>query len=159
MNAQRMLLTAVLAIGLGSTWAGSLGAQSYPNRTVTIVNPVPAGGATDIICRIIAEKLRLVLGQLFIVESRTGAGGSIAGEFVARAAPDGHVLLCTPEYLFINHLLNPKQSFDPRTLQAVSIHVRFPAVVTGRADLPVNNIAEVIAYARAHRGRLNYASL
>jgi tripartite-type tricarboxylate transporter receptor subunit TctC len=158
MNPQRALLTAILAIGLGSTSAGLLGAQSYPSRTVTIVNPVPAGGATDTICRIIAEKLRLTLGQSFIVESRTGAGGSIAGEFVARAAPDGHVLLCTPEYLFISHLLNPKQSFDPRSLQAVGVHVRFPAVVTGSANLPVSNIAEMIAYARAHPGRLNYAS-
>jgi len=88
MNHQRFLFATVTAVSLGSISIGPLAAQPYPNRTVTIVNPLPAGGATDVICRIIAAKLQAMFGQSFIIENRTGAAGSIAVESVARAACD-----------------------------------------------------------------------
>jgi tripartite-type tricarboxylate transporter receptor subunit TctC len=158
MKPAKCLLGAVFAAGLVGSGVDGARAQSYPSRTVTVVNPMPAGGATDVICRLLAEKLRLTFGPAFVVENRTGAAGTIAGDFVARSAPDGHTLLCAPEFMFIARLLNPRLAYDPSALEPVSVHVRFPAVVTGRADLPVNNVHELIAHARRHPGQLSYAS-
>src|SRR5262245_14419191 len=133
-------------------------AQAYPSRPVTLVSPFGAGGGTDILCRVIAEKLRGQLGQHFVVENRTGGGGNIGTEFVARAAPDGHTLLCAPDPVFIGHLLYSKLRFDPRAFEPVSVFAQFATVLIGRPHLPIAHVAELIAYARANPGKLNWAS-
>jgi len=149
------------AIGAGTALVLSLFssamAEQYPTRPVTLVVPLPPGQTADPVCRLIAEQLR-TLGQPFIVESRPGAGGNIGAEFVARAAPDGQTLLCAPEFSFLSQLIYPKLSFDPLKLEPVSILATFPSVVDGRASLPVASVTELIAYARANPGKLNYAS-
>jgi tripartite-type tricarboxylate transporter receptor subunit TctC len=141
--------------------AGSAPAQTtYPNRNVTLVVPLPAGGTADILARIVAEKLRDVLGQPVIVENRPGgAGGMVGTESVFKSAPDGYTLLCAPQLTFsIARLLYTRLSFEPGAFEAVSVLATYPAILLGRADLPANNTAELIAYARANPGRINYGS-
>jgi tripartite-type tricarboxylate transporter receptor subunit TctC len=139
--------------------ATELSAQNYPSRPITIVIPLAAGATADTLTRMVADKLRGLLGQQIIIENRTGAGGNIGAEMVAHAAPDGYTLLSAPQLTFsVNHLLNPKLTFDPRALEPVSILATYPAVLLGRGDLPANNVPELIAYAKAHPGKLSYAS-
>jgi tripartite-type tricarboxylate transporter receptor subunit TctC len=108
----------------------------------------------------VAEKLRGALNAQVVVENRPGgAGGLVGTESVWRAAPDGYTLLVAPQLTFsVNNLLFPKQSFDTRTFEPVSVIARYPTVLLGRADLPANNTAELVAYARANPGKINYGS-
>ena len=117
MMAKRTALSAFLAAALGWSPTNDAMAQSYPQRTITLVVPLTAGGGPDVLCRLVAEKLPNILGQQVIVENRVGAGGNIGAEAVARAIPDGHMLLCSPSTIFTNHLLYSKLSFDPRALE------------------------------------------
>ena len=158
MIANRMCLAGFLAAAVGLNLTGDATAQSYPQRTITLVVPLTAGGGPDVLCRLIAEKLRNILGQQVIVENRVGAGGNIGAELVARAVPDGHTLLCSPSTIFTNHLLYSRLSFDPRAFEPVSVFVTIWMVVIGRAGLPAGNIADVLALARAQPGKLNWAS-
>jgi tripartite-type tricarboxylate transporter receptor subunit TctC len=126
---------------------------------ITIVVPFPAGGPADTQARLVADKLRTSLGQTVIVENRSGGGGNIGAEFVSRTAPDGYTLLCAPPgTLSVAHLLYPKLTFDPRTFEPVSVISTYPTFILGRLDLPADNIAQLIAYARANPGKLSYAS-
>ena len=145
---------------LGSTFAPAHAQSTYPNRAVTLVVPLSAGGTADILARIVAEKLREVLGQPVIVENRPGgAGGMVGTESVVKAGPDGYTLLWAPQLTFsIAHLLYTKLSFDPRALEPISVIATYPASLLGRPDLPANNTAELLAYARANPGRINYGS-
>ena len=145
---------------LGSVFAPAHAQSTYPNRAVTLVVPLSAGGTADILARIVAEKLRDVLGQPVIVENRPGgAGGMVGTESVIKAGPDGYTLLWAPQLTFsIAHLLYTKLSFDPRALEPISVIATYPAILLGRPDLPANNTAELLAYARANPGRINYGS-
>jgi tripartite-type tricarboxylate transporter receptor subunit TctC len=158
MVTERILLAVIASAALFLSTFASATAQQYPTRTVTLVVPLPPGQTADPVCRLIAEQLQTLLGQPFIVESRPGAGGNIGAESVARSAPDGHTLLCAPEFSFLSYLLYPKLSFDPLKFEAVGVLAAFPRVIDGRATLPVANLAELITYARSNPNKLNYAS-
>src|SRR5947209_14586791 len=146
----------LLLIGLADAEAAE---APFPSRPITIVVPFAAGGSADIQARLVADKLRVILGQPVIVEDRPGGGGNIGAEYVSRASPDGYTLLCAPPgTLSVAHLLFAKLSFDPRALVPVSVISTYPTFVIARADLPAGNMAELIAYARAHPGKLSYAS-
>lgn len=152
-------------IGLGAiallSLPTSVGAQeaNYPSRTVTIVVPFPAGGTADLLPRLVAEKVRTMFDQTVIVDNKPGASGNIGAEGVSRAAPDGYTLLNAPQLSFsVNHLLNPGLRFDPQAFEPVSVLATYPTVLFGRATLPANNLAELIEYARANPGKINYAS-
>jgi tripartite-type tricarboxylate transporter receptor subunit TctC len=107
----------------------------------------------------VADKIRPMLGQAVIVENKSGASGNIGLESVARSAPDGYTLLNAPQLSFsVNHLLNPSLRTDPRTLEPVSVLATYPTVIYARESLPVNSLPELIAYAKANPGKLNYAS-
>lgn len=133
---------------------------NFPNRPITLVVPLPAGGTADILARIAAEQIRHALGQAVVVENRpSGVGGLIGTESVFRAAPDGYTLLCAPQLTFsVANVLNPKMSFDTRKFEPVGVIAAYPAILLARNDLPVNNTAELIAYAKANSGKLNYGS-
>lgn len=133
--------------------------DTYPSRPVTIVVPFPAGGTADMLPRLISDPLRAGLGQPIVVENKSGAGGNIGLEFVARAAPDGYTLLNAPQLSFsVNHLLNPNLRVDPRAMEPVSVLATYPAVIFAKASLPVENLADLIAYAKANPGKLSYGS-
>ena len=151
----RLAVASVLA-----AFAAPLGAQTFPDRPITVVVPLPAGGTADTLARIAAEKIRSGLSQQVVVENRPGgAGGLVGTEQVWRSAPDGYTLLVAPQLTFsVNHLLFSNQKFDTRTFEPVSVIARYPTVLVGKADLPANNLAELIAFARANPGKVNYAS-
>lgn len=151
----------VLGILLNVFVFGSVVAETnYPNRMVTIVVPFPAGGTADLLPRMIADKLRTIMGQQVLIENRPGgASGNVGTEYVSHAAPNGYILLNAPQLTFsINHLLNPKLSFNPQAFEPVSVLATYPTVLFGRGDLPFNTLGELIAYAHANPGKLTYGS-
>lgn len=159
MRTKRCFASLMVAVVLGVSVMGTAAhAQPYPIRAVTLVIPFPAGGGADVLCRLVAEQLRIILGQPFIAENRAGGGGNIGAESVARANPDGHILLCAPDPVFTSHLLYSKLSFDPRAFEPVSVFAVFLMGVVGRVDLSASNVSELIAYARTRPGKLTYAS-
>jgi tripartite-type tricarboxylate transporter receptor subunit TctC len=156
----RQAIFALCLVPFAVAAAPAAAQTSYPNRTITIVVPLSAGGTADILARIAADQLREVLGQPVIVENRpAGAGGLVGTETVFKAAPDGYTILCAPQLTYtIAHLLYTKLSFDPRKFEPVSILASYPAILLARPDLPVSNTAELITYAKANPGKLNYGS-
>ncbi|SNT35286.1 Tripartite-type tricarboxylate transporter, receptor component TctC [Noviherbaspirillum humi] len=153
--AKRLLgLCAVLAV------AGAAHAQSpYPTQTVTLVASAAPGGTTDLAARMIAEPLSKALGKAVIVENRPGGSGAIAAAAVKRAAPDGHTLLVQYSgfQVITPHLT--KAAFDPvKDFAPVANLLIAPQVIVIRPDLPVKTLPELVAYAKANPGKLNYAS-
>ncbi len=134
--------------------------SSYPNRPVRLVVPFPAGGTTDILARAVAQKLSETLGQQVIVDNRPGAGGNIGSELVARSAPDGYTLLMgTVGTHAINVSLYPKLPYDPvKDFTPIVLVAGVPNVLVVNPSLPARSVAELIAYAKANHGKLNFAS-
>ena len=134
-------------------------AQDYPSRPVKIIVPFPAGGTADVMPRVIGEWLSRKWGQPVVVENRTGAAGNIGAEAVAKAEPDGYTLLSAPPPpLVINQNLYPKLGFDPTEFVPIVIMGRVPNALVVNPKLPLNSVAEVIAYAKANPGKLTSAT-
>ena len=131
----------------------------YPNRAVKLVVPFPPAGATDIVGRIVAQKLGEQMGQSVVVENKPGAGGSIGSDLVAKSAPDGYTLLMATSS---THSIGPvlqKLPYDPLKDFAPITHVaNVPNVLVVSPVLPVTSVKELIAYAKARPGQLNFAS-
>jgi len=140
--------------------AGSpLLAQQYPAKTVRIVVGFPAGGGTDLIARLVAQKLTVALGQTVVVENRPGASANIAGELVARAAPDGYTLLFGNSSLSISPAVFRKLAYDPvKDLSPISMASSYPFALAAHPSLPIRNVRELVALAKAKPGALDYAS-
>lgn len=136
-------------------------ADVYPSKPVHIVVGFSAGSASDINARMLGQWLSERLGQAFVVENRSGAGGNIATEYVVRAYPDGHTLLYASTAIAINNTLyEGKLNFDStRDLAPVAGVVRTPIVMEVNPDLPVKTLPEFIAYAKANRGKINVATV
>lgn len=155
-----MTLRRLLAALLLALVAPLAAAQAYPAKPVRLVIPFPPGGATDIFGRVLAQKLSEFIGQQVVVENRPGAGGTIGSELAAKAVPDGHtILLATTSTHSIGPALNPKMPYDARRDFAPVIHLADATnILIASPGLPVANLRELIAHARANPGRLNYAS-
>jgi tripartite-type tricarboxylate transporter receptor subunit TctC len=134
-------------------------AQSWPSKPVRIVCPYP-GGPVDLSSRVIAQKLQESLGQPVVVESRPGAGGVIAAEYVAKSAADGYTLLMGAIATHaINPAMMPDLPYDPiRDFRHIALVVQVPNVLIVNNDLPAKNVAELIALARARPGKLDFGS-
>lgn len=134
--------------------------QAYPSRPIRLVTSFPPGGATDILARIMAQKLGAALGQSVVVENKPGAGGSIGGDAVAKAAPDGHTLLISGSSTFsTGRALGSKQPFDTVKDFAPFIHlINTPRVLVVSVNQPYKTVRELIAAAKAKPGVLNYGS-
>jgi tripartite-type tricarboxylate transporter receptor subunit TctC len=133
-------------------------AQSYPTRPVHLLEGFGAGGAPDIVARLIGQSLSERLGQSFVIENRSGATGNIATEAVVRAAPDGYTLLLVSAPNAINATLH-KLSFDfIRDIAPIAGIVRVPLVMEVHPSVPVSSVVEFIAYAKANPGKVNMAS-
>jgi tripartite-type tricarboxylate transporter receptor subunit TctC len=134
-------------------------AQSYPARPVRLVVGFAAGQAIDILARLIAQSLSKRFGQQFIVENRPGGGGNIATEAVVRAPPDGYTLLAVGSNNMINATLYEKLNFDfIRDIALVASIYRVPQVMEVNPSFPAKTLPELIAYAKANPGKINFAS-
>jgi tripartite-type tricarboxylate transporter receptor subunit TctC len=134
-------------------------AQEWPQRAVRFVVPYPPGGGTDIIARILQERLSRALGQQIIIENRGGAGGIVGTEVVARATPDGYTFLFTLSSHTINPLLQ-KLSYDiERDFVPVSLVASLPQIIAANNNVPIHNMAELIAMAREKPNALAFASV
>jgi tripartite-type tricarboxylate transporter receptor subunit TctC len=150
-----------LAAGAAALPAASrfAGAQSYPVRPVRIMSGFPPGGVNDTYARLIAQWLSERLGQQFIVENRPGAGGTIAAESLARAAPDGYTLLLTTSADAWNATLYDSLKFNyVRDVAAVAPIARAPGVLVVHPSLPAKSVPELIAYAKSNPGKIPVAS-
>jgi tripartite-type tricarboxylate transporter receptor subunit TctC len=140
--------------------AGFAVAADYPTRPVTLVVGFTPGGPSDVLARIVAKKMGTILGQPFVIDNRPGAGGNIAGETVARAAPDGYTLLmgnnsilATNASLYKKIAFNPEKDFLPISLIGTQANI-----LVVNPTVPVHTMAELIALAKAGPGKLNFAS-
>jgi tripartite-type tricarboxylate transporter receptor subunit TctC len=132
---------------------------NYPSRPVKIIVSAPPGGGVDIVARVIADRLAKLWGQPFVVENRPGAGGNLGSEAVAVAEPDGYTLLAAqPAPLTTNVVLYKKLNFDPAAFEPLAIMTSIPNVLVVRADFPSNSVAELVAYAKANPGKVNFGS-
>lgn len=157
---RRTVLLAGLAACLALPAGMAAAADAFPSRTVTLVVPFAAGGSTDLIARIIAEKMTQDLGQTVIVENKAGAGGNIGADAVAKADPDGYTILMGT---IATHALNPavmkQMPYDPvKDFAPVSLLVLVPNVLEVNPELPVKSVQELIALLKSKPGEYSYAS-
>ena len=150
----------VLAMGTALAWSSAARAQqAYPAKPIRLILPFPPGGSTDIVARMIGQKLTESWGQPVLIENRPGAGGNIAAETAARAAPDGYTLFQVNVANAIGATLYPKLSYDLITSFAPVIQLATtPYVLLAHPAVPAKNTAELIALAKSRPGQLNYAS-
>src|SRR5262245_43932833 len=150
----------LLAIGLGSLAAGQTAAQPYPNRPIKMVVPFAPGGA-DVIARLVADQLTAGLGQPVVIENRPGgAGGTVGTKFVTAAEPDGYTLtLASPGPITVAPAVYKNLDYDPiKQLAPVAMIATSPFVLVINPAVPAQTVRELVAYARANPGKINFVS-
>jgi len=151
----RRTLFAALALA-----AGLAHAQDYPNKPIRMIVPYPPGGGTDVVARIVNEKLSLELGQSIVIDNKGGAGGSVGTEIASKAAPDGYTILLTLSSHTINPKLFPKLGYDvERDFIPISLAASIPQILVANPAVPANNMQELLAWMKANPGKVNYASV
>ncbi|WP_300709370.1 tripartite tricarboxylate transporter substrate-binding protein [Limnohabitans sp.] len=154
---QRLLQTLLSATCLLAS--GLVAAQSYPAKPITLVVPFAAGGPTDIVARTLAATMGKSLGQTVLVENKVGAGGTLAGAYVAKATPDGYTFLIHHNGMSTAPALYRKMAFNPLTdFEYVSQVVDVPMTLLGRKDLPAKNLQELSSYVKANAKSINLAN-
>jgi tripartite-type tricarboxylate transporter receptor subunit TctC len=157
--ARRILL---VTIGFLFTCGGALAqpaASAYPSKPIHFILPFPPGGGTDILGRIIAERLTTNLGQPVVIENRGGAGGNVGAEAAAKSAPDGYTIVLVAPSLAISPSLYAKLNYDPvKDLAPVSLVGSVPNVLITHPSVPAQNLAEFIALAKSRPGGMNFGS-
>lgn len=153
------LAVSMLTAGLTGGLSGQAWAQTFPSKTVTLVVPTAAGGTTDLSARMLAQALGPALGQSVIVDNKGGGNGNIAAGAVKRAEADGYTLLMqySGYHVISPHITRQKQ-WELSDFQPVANVISAPQIIVVRADLPIKTLPELIAYAKANPGKLNYAS-
>src|SRR5207249_5474287 len=148
------------ALTLATLAAAPLAAQDYPARPVTIVVPFAAGGGTDIVARLLAQKLEQRLGKSFLIDNKPGAGSTIGATAAARAAPDGYTLLMAPSpTLAMSVSIYKSLPYHPVTdLIPIALAAQTPFVLIVNPALPIHSVTDLIRYAKENPGRLSYGS-
>lgn len=156
----RLLGTLIIAVASVLGASGVLAQASYPNKPIKFIAPFPPGGASDVITRLISQKLAESLGQPVTVENRSGAAGNIGTEFAARQPADGYTLLLGNSATFAtNPNLYKRLPFDPITdFAPVTLVATAGSILVVHPSVPVNNVAELIAHLKANAGKLNFSS-
>src|SRR2546427_1752536 len=135
--------------------------QTYPSKPVRVIIPYPPGSTPDIVGRTVSDRLQKALGQPFVVENRTGAGGNIGADAVAKSAPDGHTLLVAINGpVAVNKHLYKSLPYDPdKDLQPISLLASAPQMLVVKPDVPAADFKSFIGYAKTNPGRLSYGSV
>jgi len=159
MTGVRLFLSAAMAMAVAGHALAQLQVQSYPAKPIKLVVPFPAGGATDTAARLVAQQLQIGLGQTVVIENQGGAGGSIGARQVATAAPDGYTLMMGSLSTFGTHPVLYKLDYDPmKAFAPVASAVVDKLVMVAGPSLQVKTIQELVAYAKANPGKLNYGN-
>ena len=152
----RLISHGLLALGLICATAG---AQPYPSKPVRLVVPFTPGGSSDIVARLVGQKLTELWGQQFVIDNRPGAGGALGAETVARAAPDGYtIIFANPGPALHNVVLRKKPSYRLDDFAPIAYVGYTPNIIVANPKLPFSNLKELVAYARANPGKINWAS-
>jgi tripartite-type tricarboxylate transporter receptor subunit TctC len=156
--ARRRLSLVMAALGLVLATAAPAGAQ-YPDKPIRLLLPFPAGGTVDLVARLVTAQMAEDLGRPFVIENRAGAGGVIATDAAAKAAPDGYTLMLTTPNHTINAALNPKLPYDTeKDIAPISIIAEIPELLVSHPSAPFDSFAGFVEYAKRNPGKLNYAS-
>ena len=158
---RRRKLLSFAAVALAAiVGTGTALAQEWPSRPIRMIVPYPPAGGTDIVARIVNDKLAPALGTTIVVDNRGGAAGNLGTDLAAKAPADGYTILFTLSSHTINPKLYPKLPFDvERDFAAVSLAAMIPQILVAHPSVPANNVQELIAYAKANPGKLNFASV
>ncbi|MFN0301257.1 MAG: Bug family tripartite tricarboxylate transporter substrate binding protein [Burkholderiales bacterium] len=147
---------AIICVALSGA---ALAQPSFPQKPVTLVAPYPPGGPVDIVARMLAKGLTPTWSKPIVIENRTGAGGNIGSEAVAKAAPDGHTLLINTGALLVTAIVSEKLPFDPIRDFAPITKIGFaPALLVVNPKSPFNTVADLVAYGKANPGKLSFGS-
>ena len=158
MTTRQIVLASIAALSTALLSVNAF-AQSWPQKPVTVVVPFAAGGNTDGIARMVAQKLSEGLGQQFVVENKGGAGGALAADFVARAQPDGYTLFLTAHSVLTVVPKMMKVKYDPlKDFATISNVATNPFVLVVHKDMPVNSVAEFVKYVKDQKNNVSYAS-
>ena len=156
---KRIFMATAAALLVSNAWAQAPAGQDYPNKIIKIVVPFTAGSATDIMARIVGEKLSTSMGQAVVVENRPGAGGTLGAAQVAKSDPDGYTLLVVSTGHVVNPALYGSLPYDTvADFAGVTPLAALPSVLVVGAASPIKSVSELLAAARANPGKLNYAS-
>jgi tripartite-type tricarboxylate transporter receptor subunit TctC len=157
---RRTALLATVAFGLSLSFADAARAQDYPSRLIKLVVPSPPGGPHEVVVRALAERMSSALGQPVIVENRPGAAGAIGSKAVAASQPDGYMLLVSaPGALVVVPSLYKNPGYDPAVdLTPVATAFSSPQMLVAHPSFAANSIRDIVAYAKANPGKLNYAT-
>jgi tripartite-type tricarboxylate transporter receptor subunit TctC len=147
-----------LLVLLGLLVPATAPAQTFPSKPIRLILPYVPGGIIDGVGRNLAQRMTENLGISVVAENRPGAGGMVGTDVVARSAPDGYTILLMDPAVVINPTLQPDAPYDLSKLQTVSIIGSSPVVIVATPNLPVKNFAELVAYAKANPGKLNFGS-
>ena len=159
MNERRLIVLVAAILAAHGEAQVQVQAQAFPTKPIKLVVPFPPGGATDTTARLISQQLQMRLGQSVIIENQGGAGGSIGAKQVANATPDGHTLLMSSASTFGTHPVLYRLDYDPlKAFAPVATAVVDKLVLVAGPALAVNNVHELVAYAKAHPGELNYGN-
>jgi tripartite-type tricarboxylate transporter receptor subunit TctC len=160
MQSSKRIFTLAAAALFAAAFTAQAQAQPYPNRAIRIIAPFPAGGLVDVLARAIADEMGKSLNQTIIIENKPGAGGNIGADIVAKAAPDGYTLLMTsPGIQSINQFLYKSMPFEPeKAFAPVSIVADMPMLVVVHPKTGIKTLKELIAFAQANPGKLNFGS-
>ena len=153
-----MKVLAAMLVALTATTVTGAHAQAYPTKPIRLIVGFTPGGGVDINARLIAPKLTEYLGQNVIVENRPGAGTNIANELVAKSPPDGYTLLVNTAAVVINLTLYKKVPFEAKDFTPISLFSQSPNILTVHPSLPVKNVKDLIALAKAKPGAMNFSS-
>jgi tripartite-type tricarboxylate transporter receptor subunit TctC len=154
---RRALAFAAVPIALAS--APSAHAQSYPTRPIQVISPFPAGSASDTVTRVVMEQVSQRIGQAVVIETKTGAGGSVGFGFVAKAPPDGYTLVTSSSSMATESVLHRTLPYDPlKDFVHVAMIGTSPNVLVASAKSGFKSVADVVAAAKAHPGTLTFAS-
>lgn len=153
---RRALVAGAVLAACGGAFAQ---APQFPSRPITVISPYPAGGGTDLVARLLQNRLGQLLGQTVVVDAKPGASGTIGTEMVARANPDGHTVLVNNTTMAINQALGASQRLDiQRDLVPIASVVSVPVALAVSTELPIKNIKELVAYAKENRGKVAWSS-